>query len=208
MSLSSAAVAQAAALPLPALLPPPVLAHCSVVIVAAGGRDLVWPQERIAAALLQRSGGRPVHLLLHGGARGADRAIGRAGSGQRWADRRLVLPPPPLLPRLRVAPRARPRRHRHQPRPTSARCPSMPRRSSTSTSPCGPCPGHCWRASPGPSANASRCPRPQPPSPIGSTRSATTTGLRPSWCRTGRCAQRISLRRAATESLAPKHIPR
>jgi hypothetical protein len=61
MSLSSAAVAQAAALPLPALLPPPALAHRSVVLVAAGGRDLVWPQERIASALLQRSGGRPVH---------------------------------------------------------------------------------------------------------------------------------------------------
>jgi hypothetical protein len=63
MSLSSAAVAQAAALPLPALLPPPALAHRSVVILPAGVRDLVWPQERIASALLQRSGGRPVHLL-------------------------------------------------------------------------------------------------------------------------------------------------
>ena len=78
MSLFSAAVAQAAALPSLGLLPPPALARRSVVIVAAGGRDLVWPQERIASALLQRSGGRPVHLLLHGGARGADRAIGRA----------------------------------------------------------------------------------------------------------------------------------
>ena len=76
MSLSSAAVAQAAALPLPALLPPPALAHRSVVIVAAGGRDLVWPQERIASALLQRSGGRPVHLLLHGGPRGAAQQLG------------------------------------------------------------------------------------------------------------------------------------
>jgi hypothetical protein len=49
------------------------LAHRSVVIVAAGGRDLVWPQERIASALLQRSGGRPVHLLLHGGTAGGSR---------------------------------------------------------------------------------------------------------------------------------------
>ena len=49
MSLSSAAVAQAAALPSLGLLPPPALAHRSVVIVAAGGRDLVWPQERIAS---------------------------------------------------------------------------------------------------------------------------------------------------------------
>ena len=78
MSLSSAAVAQAAA------LPPPVLAHRSVVIVAAGGRDLSWPQERIASSLLQRSGGRPVHLLLHGGARGADQAIGRAAHQLGW----------------------------------------------------------------------------------------------------------------------------
>ena len=83
MSLSSAAVAQAAALPLPGLLLPPVLAHRSVVIVAAGGRDLSWPQERIAAALLHRSAGRPVHRLLHGGARGADRAIGRAAQQQQ-----------------------------------------------------------------------------------------------------------------------------
>ena len=90
MSLFSAAVAQAAALPLPGLLPSPVLAHRSVVIVAAGGRDLVWPQERIASALLQRSGGRAVHLLLHGGARGADAAIGRAAHQLGWSS--LVMP--------------------------------------------------------------------------------------------------------------------
>ena len=84
MSLFSAAVAQAAALPLAGLLPPPVVVHRSVVIVAAGGRDLSWPQARIASALLQRSGGRPVHLLLHGGARGADRAIGRAAHQLGW----------------------------------------------------------------------------------------------------------------------------
>lgn len=77
-------MAQAAALPLPGLLPPPVLAHRSVVIVAAGGRDLSWPQERIASALLQRSAGRSVHLLLHGGARGADQAIGRAAHQLCW----------------------------------------------------------------------------------------------------------------------------
>jgi hypothetical protein len=84
MSLSSAAVAQAAALPLAGLLPPPVVVHRSVVIVAAGGRDLSWPQERIASALLQRSDGRSVHLLLHGGARGADQAIGRAAHQLGW----------------------------------------------------------------------------------------------------------------------------
>jgi hypothetical protein len=84
MSLSSAAVAPAAALPPATLLPPPVLVHRSVVIVAAGGRDLSWPQERIASALLQRSSGRAVHLLLHGGARGADQAIGRAANQLGW----------------------------------------------------------------------------------------------------------------------------
>jgi hypothetical protein len=50
----------------------------SLVIAAGGGRDLAWPQQRVAAELLARSGGRLVHLLLHGGARGADAAIGRA----------------------------------------------------------------------------------------------------------------------------------
>ena len=84
MSLSSAAVAPAAALALPGLLPPSVLVHRSVGIVAGGGRDLAWPVERIASALLQRSGGRAVHLLLHGGARGADQAIGRAAHQLGW----------------------------------------------------------------------------------------------------------------------------
>ena len=84
MSFSSAAVAPAAALALPGLLPSPVQVHRSVVIVAGGGRDLAWPIERIASALLQRSGGRAVHLLLHGGARGADQAIGRAAHQLGW----------------------------------------------------------------------------------------------------------------------------
>jgi hypothetical protein len=84
MSLSSASVAQAAALPLPGLLPPLALAHHSVVIVAADGRDLCWPQERIASALLQRSGGRAVHLLLHGGARCAEQANGCAAHQLGW----------------------------------------------------------------------------------------------------------------------------
>ena len=84
MSLSSAAVAHAAALPLAGLLPPPVVVHRSVVIVAACGRDLSWPQEQIASALLQRSGGRAVHLLPHGGARGADQAIGLAAHQLGW----------------------------------------------------------------------------------------------------------------------------
>ena len=44
----------------------------SLVIAAGDGRDLAWPHPRIAAELLERTGGRQVHLLLHGGARSAD----------------------------------------------------------------------------------------------------------------------------------------
>jgi hypothetical protein len=50
----------------------------SLVIAAGGGCELAWPHQRIAAELLARTGGWLVHLLLHGGARGADAAIGRA----------------------------------------------------------------------------------------------------------------------------------
>jgi len=60
------------------------------VIVAGGGRDLAWPHQRIAAELLARSGGRLVHLLLHGGARGADAAISRAAQQLGWSS--LVMP--------------------------------------------------------------------------------------------------------------------
>ncbi len=57
----------------------------SLVIAAGGGRDLAWPHQRIAAELLARSGGRLVHLLLHGGARGADVAIARAAHQLGWS---------------------------------------------------------------------------------------------------------------------------
>jgi predicted Rossmann-fold nucleotide-binding protein len=60
------------------------------VIVAGGGRDLAWPHQRVAAELLARSSGRLVHLLLHGGARGADAAIARAGHQLGWSS--LVMP--------------------------------------------------------------------------------------------------------------------
>ncbi|WP_254932361.1 DUF2493 domain-containing protein [Cyanobium sp. BA20m-14] len=60
------------------------------MIAAGGGRDLAWPQQRIAAELLGRSGGRLVHLVLHGGARGADAAIGRAAQQLGWSA--LVMP--------------------------------------------------------------------------------------------------------------------
>jgi hypothetical protein len=69
---------------------PEIVPALSLVIAAGGGRDLAWPQQRIAAELLARTGGRPVHLLLHGGARGADAAIGRAAQQLGWAS--LVMP--------------------------------------------------------------------------------------------------------------------
>jgi hypothetical protein len=69
---------------------PAIAPSRSLVIAAGGGRDLAWPQQRIAAELLARSGGRLVHLLLHGGARGADAAIGRAAQQLGWSA--LVMP--------------------------------------------------------------------------------------------------------------------
>ena len=64
---------------------PPVRLGCSRVVVAGGGRDLAWPAARVAAALLGATRGRPVHLLLHGDARGADQAIDRAARRLGWA---------------------------------------------------------------------------------------------------------------------------
>ncbi len=55
-----------------------------LVIVAGGGRDLDWPLDRIAAGLVQATAGRPVALLLHGGARGADRLIEQACRSLAW----------------------------------------------------------------------------------------------------------------------------
>ena len=55
-----------------------------LVIVAGGGRALDWPADRITAALLQASSCRPVALLLHGGARGADRLIDHAARSMAW----------------------------------------------------------------------------------------------------------------------------
>jgi hypothetical protein len=62
-------------------LPPPVLVHRSVVIVAAGGRDLSWPQERIASALLQRRSGALSRLEPSGDAVIEDRP---------WLDQNLL----------------------------------------------------------------------------------------------------------------------
>ena len=55
-----------------------------LVIVAGGGRALDWPSDQIAIALLQATAGRPVALLLHGGARGADRLIDHASRSLSW----------------------------------------------------------------------------------------------------------------------------
>jgi len=57
----------------------------SLVIVAGGGRDLLWLPAQIATVLLARTSGQLVHGLLHGGARGADRAIGRAAFQLGWS---------------------------------------------------------------------------------------------------------------------------
>ena len=83
MSVSPPVVAQAAALSPPVVSPGSRICP-SLVIVAGGGRDLDWPHQRIAAELLARSGKRPVLLVLHGGARGADQAIGRAAQQLGW----------------------------------------------------------------------------------------------------------------------------
>ena len=69
---------------------PEIAPSRSLVIAAGGGRDLAWPQQRVASVLLARSSGRLVHLLLHGGARGADAAIGRAAQQLGWSA--LVMP--------------------------------------------------------------------------------------------------------------------
>ena len=69
---------------------PEIVPALSLVIAAGGGRDLAWPHQRVAAELLARSGGRLVHLLLHGGARGADAAIGRAAHRLGWSS--VVMP--------------------------------------------------------------------------------------------------------------------
>ena len=92
MNSHPSVVAQAAALgsfavgPLlaPAVITPLRPACAGRVLVAGGGRDLLWSPQQIAAALLARTGGQVVHELLHGGARGADRAIGRAARQLGW----------------------------------------------------------------------------------------------------------------------------
>ncbi|MEB3301949.1 MAG: hypothetical protein VKN56_08270, partial [Cyanobacteriota bacterium] len=55
-----------------------------MIIVAGGGRSLDWSPLRIAAALQAQAGGRLVHRLFHGGARGADQAIAAAAAQLGW----------------------------------------------------------------------------------------------------------------------------
>ena len=64
---------------------PAIAPSHSLVIVAGGGRDLLWLPAQIAAVLLARTSGQLVHGLLHGGARGADRTIGRAAFQLGWS---------------------------------------------------------------------------------------------------------------------------
>ena len=64
---------------------PAIAPSHSLVIVAGGGRDLLWLPAQVAAVLLARTSGQLVHGLLHGGARGADRAIGRAAFQLGWS---------------------------------------------------------------------------------------------------------------------------
>ena len=89
MSLSPPVVAQAAALSSPVVGLGPRICRC-LVIVAGGGRDLDWPHPHIAAELLACSGSRPVLLVLHGGARGADQAISRAAQHLGWPAETLL----------------------------------------------------------------------------------------------------------------------
>jgi len=63
---------------------PAIAPSRSLVIVAGGGRNLLWLPAQIAAVLLSRTSGQLVYGLLHGGARGADRAIGRAAYQLGW----------------------------------------------------------------------------------------------------------------------------
>ena len=63
---------------------PAIAPSHSLVIVAGGGRDLLWLPAQIAAVLLARTSGQLVHGLFHGGARGADRTIGRVANQLGW----------------------------------------------------------------------------------------------------------------------------
>lgn len=56
----------------------------ALVLLGCGGRELSWPIEQVAAVLERLAAGRPVLQLLHGAARGADRAVAQAGLQLGW----------------------------------------------------------------------------------------------------------------------------
>ena len=64
--------------------PAPTQRGDALVLLGCGGRTLAWPVEQISAELQRLAGGRPVLQLIHGGARGADRAIGIAAAQLGW----------------------------------------------------------------------------------------------------------------------------
>ena len=60
------------------------------MIVTTGGRDLVWPLERIEVQLLAAAGDRPVAALFHGGARGADALADQVSTRLNWPVRQML----------------------------------------------------------------------------------------------------------------------
>jgi hypothetical protein len=56
----------------------------ALVLLVTGGRELAWPIEQVAAVLEQLAADRPVLQLIHGDARGADRAAGQAAAQLGW----------------------------------------------------------------------------------------------------------------------------
>ena len=64
----------------------------ALVLLGCGGRQLAWPPARVRAELEALVDGRPVLQLFHGGARGADRAVGQAATALGW--RVLEVPAP------------------------------------------------------------------------------------------------------------------
>lgn len=57
----------------------------ALVLLGCGGRELAWPVALVAWHLQRLAADRPVIQLLHGAARGADRAIGLAAEQLGWA---------------------------------------------------------------------------------------------------------------------------
>lgn len=68
----------------PSPSPPLASSLRSLVIVAAGGRDLQWSPLRVATVLSHATRGRLVQRLFHGDARGADAAIAAAAERLGW----------------------------------------------------------------------------------------------------------------------------